>query len=199
MGSFKSAQIEFIRILILFCSDYDSPSFSPTRQHQQPPIVSVVSSANHVSVGEPRTARPNPFANFGRFGVDGGLEGTVATAAMGISTKGGESKRNRDSAPHLHGGAIEKEKPAGRERDWDTTRRGGAGTAPEKSGETSYLNERERPERTSRRGGDVTNGARDNQREPGVNGRERREEKKEGRAEEGGWRTAGGKRIVLYL
>lgn len=137
---------------------------------------------------ERAAARPNPFANFGRFGVDGGLEGapgTVSLAAAGAKSLEAAGKRTgRDGAPHLHGGSIEKAKGS---RDWDERRAGDAvPAAASKFG--SPPNVYSTNERGARRGESAAA-----PRETLANGRERREEKKEGRAEEGGWRTAGGK------
>lgn len=166
---------------------------SPHRQHQAPPpSLTTANSSNSVSEAQfttraERAARPNPFANFGHFGVDGGLEGPTSTLVGTIASVKGEGGKRRETAPHLHGGSIEKDKgTSARDRDWEGRRATTDGTTTKfGSPPNAFLDRAERP---TRRGGDVTVSApRDS-----ANGRERREEKKEGRAEEGGWRTAGG-------
>ena len=180
------------------CREFDPP-MSPHRQHQTQPAshnaTSTSASEGNSSTRAERAARPNPFnTTFGHFGVDGGLTSSNATGAIGIMSGGKEGgkrgQNQRESAPHLHGGSIEKDKSNTRdkERDWENRRGGdgGAGTSPP----NTFF------ERTTRRGGDVTANARES---TTTNGRERREEKKEGRAEEGGWRTAGGQFSFPFL
>lgn len=135
-------------------SDVDLSSSPPARSHdtlRSPP--------------PPRAAnitRANPFANFARFGVDGGLEGEP------VKEKG---RSNRDAAPHLGG--------EGRALGG----RNGKGGIEDKfaSVTTNGFGERRREGGGGRERESGREGVRDAGRE-----------KKEGRAEEGGWRSVGG-------
>jgi hypothetical protein len=164
--------------------DYaDTPASPPS--HPRP------SPAAHASSAGSNKARPNPFANFGRFGVDGGLEGEKP-----------EVGKRRDGAPHLgataNGVSLEGKSAAGR----NVRQEGGAvegkdryGTSPTNG--NMFERERERGDRMRARGPDtgaLEPGSRSGATAAGTSARERREEvpKREGRAEEGGWRSVGG-------
>lgn len=133
------------------------------------------------------SGRANPFTNFGRFGVDGGLEGGEI-----INTKLGSGDRRvgRDTAPHVggldgrglgarHGRTLHTE----RERGDHFGRANGEGTSPTKEHNTGFFsNERERAERMKARGEGLA----------GSGGRDRRDEqskKDRSRVDEGGWRS----------
>lgn len=152
--------------------------------------------------------RPNPFANFGRFGVDGGLlEGNDSlsnersTGGKGLTT---EKRRDREPAPHLNS-TSESRSIGGK----NTRGTGGVGVAnnnnhyQDKEGSSNGTNKFSSSppsnsffgdkDRTSNRNV-VRNGTNGEVGVANVRDRERREEnvKKEGRAEEGGWRSVGG-------
>lgn len=131
------------------------------------------SSNGGLSVG----GRPNPFANFGRFGVDGGLEGEIG-GKLGDRRRG-----DRDAAPHMGGSSESRRDGGGRNGRANGAERDGEGSSPTKTAAGFFSNERERSERMRARGEGVSVGG----------GRERRDEnvKKDRRADEGGWRSVG--------
>ncbi|SCV74909.1 BQ2448_7938 [Microbotryum intermedium] len=172
----------------------DPPSSPPTRARDAPASGAGgassrahnngSSSSNHTSNPGSNLSggRPNPFANFGRFGVDGGLDpGEVAGFLATKSSSGVADKRSRDGVPHLQRDGVG---PGGRAG----ARRGEASiesTSPTKS--SAFTNDRLRAS-TRAGGADERNGALGSS----ILGR-REEQKKDRRApDEGGWRSVGG-------
>lgn len=160
--------------------EYADPLASPpTRPRDMHSLPARSNSSNNVL----SSGRANPFTNFGRFGVDGGLEGSD-----GVNTKlGGDRRSGRDAAPHL-GGNGEGRGTGGRNGRFMNGERsdkyGAESTSPTKTSTGFFSNERERSERMKTRG----------DAQAGANGRERRDDmaKKDRRADEGGWRSVGG-------
>jgi len=199
-----------------FCSlsEYTAPLPSPPqRSHPLPRLPGHHSATAHNPLG----SRPNPFANFGRFGLDsagllGGELEPRASRARPPAPAG-----DRDGAPHLA--------PAARTRTGDRLGNGerrererredgepaGLSTSPTSTGKFGVLAGMgggangwaagERGERKPRglgagEGAGASTGVRRvlgalDDVGGGVGRRERQQDKEKGRADEGGWRTAG--------
>ena len=151
----------------------------------------------HTGVSRAQTsalnARPNPFANFGRFGLDGGLDEPVPTST---SASASAKRASRDAAPHIAAASSMAIPGAGARRGASSPERTKYGASPTGAGQHFAINERDRSDRMR-----TATGAR----EPAGAGRDRRDrddaQKKEGRAEEGGWRSVGtsGQPLVLWV
>ncbi|BGP00510.1 hypothetical protein NBRC10513v2_006314 [Rhodotorula toruloides] len=127
------------------------------------------------------------FANFGRFGVDGGLGGEIESGNRRRGGRGGNSlaEGDRDQAPHLGGGS-------GRDRR-------GEPSSPTKERGFGLLSERERGDRLKTRNGrGEIDGKGENDRDfrrrevdaaPGQSRRDLR--RGVGPEDEGGWRNVG--------
>lgn len=158
-----------------------SRAANPAAASTNPP-----SSSTAAALRAAANARPNPFANFGRFGLDGGLEGDSVAL-----TPGAKRSTGRDAAPHIAipgavaiGGSGARRAPSPERAKYGASPTNGAAGA-------YFSNERERSDRMRARG----DGPAPARGEPGATGRERRDredaQKREGRAEEGGWRSVG--------
>ncbi|GAA5820759.1 hypothetical protein JCM3770_005958 [Rhodotorula araucariae] len=149
------------------------------------------------------SSNASPFANFGRFGVDGGLgdgslEGPGAATARRRGARGADREVDKDVAPHLRGAA------AGASSGAAGSGEPGPGSPTKERGGFALANERERGERGERtkgRGGVAAEGglARGGERElrrrdeaelaAGLSKRDMR--RGVGPADEGGWRNVG--------
>ncbi|KAM0786406.1 hypothetical protein ACM66B_001872 [Microbotryomycetes sp. NB124-2] len=126
-------------------------------------------------------SRSNPFTNFGRFGVDGGLEGTGAIGSAGKfaslaglgSGNGLDKRSSRDGSGAMDGHAR--------------SGQGRAYTESGKPGTAYFTNERDRSERMKgKQDGALTGGRRDEN----VAGAKQRGERRA--QDDGGWRSVGG-------
>ncbi|KDE06410.1 hypothetical protein MVLG_03316 [Microbotryum lychnidis-dioicae p1A1 Lamole] len=169
----------------------DPPSSPPTRTREAPTNGAASrahnnssSSSNHTSNSGSNLSggRPNPFANFGRFGVDGGLDaGDVAGFTATKSASSTNDKRSRDGVPHLQREGM----PIGGRTGARRSDASIEGTSPTKS--SAFGNDRLRTS-TRAGGADERNGALGSS----TSGR-REDQKKDRRApNEGGWRSVGG-------
>ncbi|BGP34495.1 hypothetical protein JCM10296v2_006316 [Rhodotorula toruloides] len=178
-------KLEGMKELSEWHGDFNAPPSPPQQRHSLP---SRPADQSHSE----RNRRLNnidssPFANFGRFGVDGGLGSELES---GNRRRGGRSANSlaegdRDQAPHLGGGS-------GRDRR-------GEPSSPTKERGFGLLNERERGDRLKTRNGrGEIDGKGENDRDfrrrevdaaPGQSRRDLR--RGVGPEDEGGWRNVG--------
>ncbi|BGP50750.1 hypothetical protein JCM10450v2_006676 [Rhodotorula kratochvilovae] len=135
------------------------------------------------------SSNASPFANFGRFGVDGGLgDGSLEGAgARRRGARGADREADKDTAPHLRSGGG------------STRERGEPGSPTKERAAFALANERERGERIKGRVGAESAPARGGERElrrrdevDALTGLSKRDLRRGvGPADEGGWRNVG--------
>ncbi|KAK4047424.1 hypothetical protein OIV83_005472 [Microbotryomycetes sp. JL201] len=119
-------------------------------------------------------SRSNPFTNFGRFGVDGGLEGTGAIGSAG---------KFASLAGLGSGNGPEKRRDAPGEISLAGTGRQGRYTESGKPGSSYFTNERDRSERMKGKQDGASGGSKRDENAVGKRGDRRT------KAEDGGWRS----------
>ncbi|GAA5869061.1 hypothetical protein JCM1840_000456 [Sporobolomyces johnsonii] len=173
-------KLDGMKDLAEWYGEYLEPPSPPSQRHHLP---SRPPQSSSTPSRRPFNNPDNPFANFGRFGVDGGLG-----EALELTSNTRRNTHHKDLAPHLGGGRRGKgENGEALEGSSPTKERGGF-----------FSNERERSERmrATRNGeGRETIGDREKRRdgELGRNGgeKDRKDRRGLGPADEGGWRSVG--------
>ncbi|GAA5932125.1 uncharacterized protein JCM15063_001127 [Sporobolomyces koalae] len=199
-------KLEGMKELSEWYGEYTTPPSPPVQRSQLPARQSSSHAVPQSSAsGNSRRLTPfvsdsNPFANFGRFGVDGGLIGEPlemprrrggrnAISAAGAGAGGGEAAPDgKDLAPHLQSTG----KKGNRERDDGALPPWAEGTTTSKR--DTFFKEERNTRSTLNRNGNLT-GANSETRRRGdrteVSTIERKDRRGLGPADEGGWRSVG--------
>ncbi|GAA6018932.1 hypothetical protein JCM10207_009205 [Rhodosporidiobolus poonsookiae] len=185
------SRLEGMKELAEWYGEYTAPPSPPTQRHGLPSRP----SHNGTDRGERSTPsrRPlqtdasNPFTNFGRFGVDGGLalEGDGLSGGRRRGERG-ERSHDKDLAPHLGGIGRGMGLRGDRDRDRDRERDRDRG---ERNGEGRRGGERDDERRGPRNGG---LGELERRKESDLGALSKKDMRRGiGPADEGGWRNVG--------